>query len=92
MQALLFWEPASKRSKRQNLLFSEISSSSFLWAILDEDQMQCPMERLSPTSDLVENVLVIVLRAVSKFLFLLYGGCYLLIARVALHDLYLESN
>lgn len=41
--------------------------------------MQCPMEvavnrfwRPSPTSDLVENVLVIVLRAVSKFLFLLY--------------------
>jgi hypothetical protein len=26
----------------------------------------------SPTSDLVENVLVIVLRAVSRFLFLLY--------------------
>ncbi|KAJ6905069.1 LOW QUALITY PROTEIN: hypothetical protein NC652_022957 [Populus alba x Populus x berolinensis] len=64
----------------------------FMGYILDEDQMQCPMERLSPTSDLVENVLVIVLRAVSKFLFLLYGGCYLLIARVALHDLYLESN
>ncbi|KAJ6905079.1 hypothetical protein NC652_022967 [Populus alba x Populus x berolinensis] len=33
MQALLFWEPASKRSRRQNLLFSDISSSSFLWAI-----------------------------------------------------------
>jgi len=28
--------------------------------------------RPSPTSDLVENVLVIVSRAVSKFLFLLY--------------------